>query len=52
MTNQQMITAILNAIQTEANLNTMLILMITNNIGNVSTAQLQAMCAALGIPTS
>lgn len=47
-----MITAILNAIQTEANLNTMLILMITNNIGNVSTAQLQAMCAALGIPTS
>lgn len=52
MTNQQMITEILNAIQTQNNLNTLLILMITNNIGNVSTLQLQAMCQVLNLPIS
>jgi hypothetical protein len=49
MTNAQMIAAILAAIQTQANLTTLLQLMISNNIGNVQTAQLQAMCKALGI---
>lgn len=52
MSNQDMITAILTAIQTQVNLNTLLIAMITNNIGGQSTQQLQAMCAVLGIPTS
>lgn len=52
MTNQQMITAILQAIQTPSNLQILLQLVIANNIGNASTAQLQAMCQALGIMTS
>lgn len=52
MTNQQMITAILNSVATDSNLIILLRLAVTTNIGNVSTAQLQAMCAALGIPTS
>lgn len=52
MSNQDMITAILTSIQTESNLVILLQAMIANNIGNVPPAQLQAMCAALGIPTS
>ena len=52
MSNQDMINAILTSIQTQSNLNTLLQLMISNNIINVSTAQLQAMCAALNINTS
>lgn len=52
MTNQQMIAAILNSIQTESNLILLLQTMIANNISNVPTANLQAMCAVLGISTS
>lgn len=52
MSNQDMITAILTAIQTDSNLLLLLRLMIANNIGNVQTPQLQAMCTALGIATS
>lgn len=52
MSNQDMINAILASIQTESNLILLLQAMIANNIGNVSTQQLQAMCALLGIPTS
>lgn len=49
MTPQQMITAILASIQTQSNLNLLLITMISNNIGNVPLANLQAMCTVLGI---
>lgn len=52
MTNTQMIAAVLNSIQTDANLMTLLRLMVANNIVNVNTAQLQAMCNALGIVTT
>lgn len=52
MTNQQMVAAILQSIQTESNLVLLLQAMIANNINNVPTAQLQAMCAVLGINTS
>lgn len=52
MSNQDMINAILASIQTDANLFLLLRTMITNNIVIVPTAQLQAMCAVLGIPTS
>lgn len=49
MTNAQMVTAILTAIQTQSNLLILMQLVIQSNIGNVQTAQLEAMCAALGI---
>lgn len=52
MTDQQKIAAILQAIQTDANLFTVLRIGIANNIGNVSTAQLDYICQALGIATS
>lgn len=52
MSNQDMITAILSAIQTQSQLNLLLVTMISNNIGGQSTGQLQAMCAVLGISTS
>lgn len=52
MSNQDMITAILNSIQTESQLIILLQAMIANNIGNVSSAQLVAMCQILGIATS
>lgn len=52
MSNQDMITAIINAIQTDANVIILMRTMITNNIVNVPTPNLQAICAALGIPTS
>lgn len=55
MTNQEMITAILQAIQTDANLMILLRRMVANNINVVVPAdgsaspQLQAICLALGI---
>lgn len=49
MTQQQMITAILSAIQTQDNLNLLLQTMIANNIDVVPIPQLQAMCQVLGI---
>lgn len=52
MTDQQKIQAILQAIQTESQLVLLLQTMIANNIGNVPSAQLQAMCQVLGIQTS
>lgn len=52
MSNQDMITAILSSIQTEGNLELLLRAMIANNLPNVSTIQLQNLCAALGIPTA
>lgn len=52
MTNAQMIAAIINSIQTDANLIILLRLVVTTNIPNVSTTQLQAACAVLGIQTS
>lgn len=52
MTNQQMIAAILSSIQTQSNLVLLLQAMIANNIVNVPTANLQAMCTVLGIDTS
>lgn len=52
MSNQDMIAAILSAIQTDDNLHKLLRAMIANNIGNVPTANLQAMCLVLGIATS
>lgn len=45
-----MITSILNAIQTDSNLFLLLRTMIGNNIGNVTTQQLQAMMTVLGLP--
>lgn len=51
MTNQQMITAIVSSIQTDANVLLVMRAIITNNVPNVSTAQLQAICAVLGINT-
>lgn len=52
MTNAQMVTAITNSIQTDANLIILIRLLLTNNLPNGSTIQLQAACAALGIVTS
>jgi len=52
MTNQQMIAAITSSIQTDANIIILIRALITNNLTVVSTLQLQAMCAALGITTS
>ena len=49
MTQQQMIAAILSAIQEQNNLNLLLQMMITNNINVVPIPQLQAMCQVLGI---
>lgn len=49
MTQQQMIAAILQSIQTESNLVLLLQTMISNNIGNVPMANLQSMCTVLGI---
>lgn len=49
MTNQQMIAAILNSIQTQSNLVLLLQAMISTNIGNVPTSNLQSMCTVLGI---
>lgn len=51
MTDQQMMAAILKSIQTDSNLMTMMRAAISNNIGNLNTAHLQALCAALGIDT-
>lgn len=47
-----MIAAIINSIQTDANLIILLRQAVTNNIGNVPTYQLQAICTLLGINTS
>lgn len=52
MTNEQMIAAILSSIQTQSNLLILMQAMIADNIANASTTDLQAMCQALGIPTS
>lgn len=49
MTNQQMITAILSAIQTQSQLTLLLQAMIATNIGNVDVTKLQSMCTVLGI---
>lgn len=58
MTNEQMIAAIISAIQTDANLITLMRLMLSNNISNVvppddsPSPQLLAACHVLGIDTS
>lgn len=58
MSNQDMITAILAAIQQDANLLKLLRFTVTNNIGNVvppdnsPSPQLMAACQLLGIDTS
>lgn len=58
MSNQDMITAIINSIQTDANLLILLRLMFSHNIYNLVPAdgstspQLQAACQSLGIQTS
>lgn len=52
MTNQQMITAIVSSIQTDANTVLLMRALITNNLSNVTTAQLINICAVLGISTS
>lgn len=58
MTNQDMVTAIIQSIQTDSNLIILLRLMITNNLPNVIpqdgsiSPQLMVACQALGIPTS
>lgn len=58
MSNQDMITAILNSIQTDANLIILLRFMINRNIYNVVpvdgsiSPQLQMACQVLGIATS
>lgn len=51
MTDQDKITAILNAIQTESQLILLLQTMIANNIVNVPSANLTVMCQILGIST-
>lgn len=52
MSNQDMITAIITAIQDNAKLMLVMRIGIMNNIGNLDTVHLQALCAALGIDTS
>lgn len=58
MTNQEMVAAILQAIQTESNLVILLQIMIANNINNLipsdgsTSPQLLAACNALGIQTT
>lgn len=58
MSNQDMITAILNAIQTDANLLILMRLQVSRNIYNLvpldgsTSPQLVAACQALGIATS
>lgn len=49
MSDQDKINAIINAIQTDATLMSLIRLIITNNIVNIPGAQLTAMCDALGI---
>lgn len=49
MTDAQKIQAILTAIQTDSQLFLLLRTMITNNIGNVPSANLDAMMQVLGI---
>lgn len=58
MSNQDMINAITNSIQTDANLLNLIRFLVSRNIYNVVPAdgstspQLVAACQALGIPTS
>lgn len=58
MTNQQMLQAIIQSIQTDSNLIILLRLVVTNNLPNVIPAdgsispQLLAACNSLGIKTS
>lgn len=52
MTNQQMIDAILQSIQNDAKLLTLMRASIAQNLPNLETARLQILCAALGISTS
>lgn len=52
MTQDQMIAAILQSIQTDANLLLIMRLMIANNINNAPLANIQGMCTALGINTA
>lgn len=52
MSNQDMITAILNAIQTDENVIILVRALITGNIPNVPTATLQAAMQALGLTTT
>lgn len=49
MTDQDKITAILNAIQNDTVLMSFMRLMVTNNLSNVSSDQLDAMMHALGL---
>lgn len=49
MTDQQKITAILQAIQTDSNLLKLLRLSVTNNLSNVPSAQLDIIMQALGL---
>lgn len=49
MTQQQMIVAIINAIQTDENVILIMRVGITNQLPNVQLTQLQNLCTALGI---
>lgn len=51
MSDTDKITAIIQAIQIDANLMILLKISVAKNIGNVSSDQLTAICAALGIQT-
>lgn len=52
MSQQDMLTAIINAIQTDANLIILLRASVTLNIPNVSVQQLQAIMTLLNLPTT
>lgn len=52
MSDADKITAIINAIQTDTTLLVLLRLLITNNIGNAPSPQLEAVMQALQLPES
>lgn len=58
MSNQDMITAIMAAIQDQTKLQTLMLAIIQNNLPNLipqdgsTSPRLQALCAVLGIPTT
>lgn len=49
MSDQDRVTAIINAIQTDETLLSVLRILVSNNLPNTSSDQLQALCLALGI---
>lgn len=52
MSDTDMLTAIINAIQTDANLITLIRYSVTNGLQIQPTAKLQAIMSVLGLPTS